>query len=327
MILRHSHKDIFSINEIYRRMNDQTGDSPIPLDMGDENGQNEAGFLERLNPFRKKHNGENSVRDTLEELLDEREEQKSPLAAEETQLLKNIFGLSERTVEDVCVPRSDICAVSVNASLDEVVSLMTLEGHSRLPVYGEDLDDPLGMVHIKDVIAWQKDPGSFSLASICRKALYVAPSARVLELLLEMRMKRCHMALVVDEYGGTDGLVTIEDLVEEIVGEIEDEHDSPEGSMFVEDGEGRIDADARWELEDFEEKFAPFLTEEEREDIDTFGGLIFYITGRVPIRGEVVTHPSSGLEFEILEADTRRIHRLLLLNPHVLFKTENMDIP
>ncbi len=295
-------------------MNDLNGDSTPPQsDAGPEQNQDEAGLLERLNPFRKKSNGDNSVRETLEELLDEREEQAAPLEAEEAQILKNIFGLRERTIEDVCVPRSDICAVSVDSSLKKVVKAMTNEGHSRLPVYGEDLDDPIGMVHIKDVINWQSKEGAFNLASICRKVLYVSPSARVLELLLEMRTKRVHMALMVDEFGGTDGLVTIEDLVEEIVGEIEDEHDRPEGDLHVERADGKIDADARWELEDVEDQIGAFLTDEEREDIDTLGGLVFSITGHVPIRGEVVIH-SSGLEFEILEADPRRIHRLRIQN-------------
>jgi len=286
----------------------------MPREAGPENGTNEPGLLERLNPFRKKSNGDNSVRDTLEELLEEREEQEIPLEAEEAQLLKNILGLRERTIEDVCVPRSDICAIGVDATLEEVVGLMTKEGHSRIPVYGEDLDDPVGMVHIKDVIAWQNQSTPFNLAKLCRKVLFVSPSARVLELLLEMRTKRVHMALMVDEYGGTDGLVTIEDLVEEIVGEIEDEHDRPEGPMFVERADGKIDADARWEIEDVEEKIGTFLEETEREDIDTLGGLVFSITGHVPIRGEIIRHGPSGLEFEILEADPRRIHRLRIQN-------------
>ncbi|WP_417819410.1 hemolysin family protein [Terasakiella sp.] len=290
----------------------------MPREAGPENGTNEPGLLERLNPFRKKSNGDNSVRDTLEELLEEREEQEIPLEAEEAQLLKNILGLRERTIEDVCVPRSDICAIGVDASLEEVVGLMTKEGHSRIPVYGEDLDDPVGMVHIKDVIAWQNQSTPFNLAKLCRKVLFVSPSARVLELLLEMRTKRVHMALMVDEYGGTDGLVTIEDLVEEIVGEIEDEHDRPEGPMFVERADGKIDADARWEIEDVEEKIGIFLEETEREDIDTLGGLVFSITGHVPIRGEIIRHAPSGLEFEILEADPRRIHRLRIQNLSVL---------
>ncbi len=299
-------------------MNDPKGDSSPPQIEGPITEHEEAGILGRLNPFRRKNNGDTSVRDTLEELLEEREEQEIPLEAEEAQLLKNIFGLRERTIEDVCVPRSDISAIAVDSSLDEVVALMTKEGHSRVPVYGENLDDPIGMVHIKDVVAWQNKDAPFNLATICRKVLYVSPSARVLELLLEMRTKRVHMALMVDEFGGTDGLVTIEDLVEEIVGEIEDEHDRPEGAMFVERPDGSIDADARWELDDMEEKIGTFLEEQEREDIDTLGGLVFSITGHVPIRGEIVTHSFSGLEFEILEADPRRIHRLRIQNINFL---------
>jgi len=292
-------------------MTDHPSDSSPPRQAGHPNPQ--TGFFSKLNPFRKK-NGDSSVRDTLEELLEEREEDHSPLEAEETQLLKNILGLRERTVEDVSVPRSDICAVSVDEPLEEVIALMTKEGHSRIPVYGEDLDDPLGMVHIKDVISWQTKPDYASLASICRRLLYVAPSARVLDLLLEMRTHRVHMALVVDEYGGTDGLVTIEDLVEEIVGEIDDEHDRPEGPIYLERSDGKIDADARWFLADFEEQCGSYFDDEDREDIDTLGGLVFSITGHVPIRGELVKHDESGLEFEILEADPRRIHRLRIHN-------------
>ena len=295
-------------------MNDQQSDSIEPPSVGHESPDQEAGLLSRLNPFRKRNNGDNSVRDTLEELIEEREEQEIPLEAEEAQLLKNIFGLSERTIEDVCVPRSDICAVAVDTSVNKVVKIMTKEGHSRLPVYGEDLDDPIGMVHIKDVLAFKQKDKPFNLAEVCRKVLFVSPSARVLELLLEMRTKRVHMALMVDEFGGTDGLVTIEDLVEEIVGEIEDEHDRPEGDMFIQHHDGKIDADARWELEDFMEITGVALDEEDQEDIDTIGGLVFFLAGHVPIRGEVVIHKKTGLEFEILEADPRRIHRLRIQN-------------
>lgn len=303
-------------------MNDQSGDSSQPLKGGHKQNSAvaEEGFLKRMNPFRKKVTPDRMVRDTIEELLVDREEYEVPLGPEETKLLKNIFGLRERTIEDVCVPRSDICAIPVDAPIDEIVELMTREGHSRLPVYGEDLDDPLGMVHIKDILAWQKTDAPFNLAKVCRKVLFVSPSARVLELLLEMRTKRVHMALMVDEYGGTDGLVSIEDLVEEIVGEIEDEHDRPEGALYVGRSDGSIDADARWELEDCEEKVGAFLNEEERENIDTLGGLVFSITGHVPVRGEIVRHEESGLEFEILDADPRRIHRLRIQNLSILHK-------
>jgi len=194
--------------------------------------------------------------------------------------------------------------------------MMTRLGHSRIPVYRETLDDAIGMVHIKDVLAWRGEEESFELAKIVRRVLFVAPSMRVLELLLEMRVKRSHMALVVDEFGGVDGLVTIEDLVEEIVGEIEDEHDHDREPNLVRRPDGAIDADARAEIERLESEFGPILSEDEREDIDTLGGLVFSLAGRVPIRGELIRHPS-GVEFEVLEADPRRIRRLRVRGPEI----------
>jgi CBS domain containing-hemolysin-like protein len=193
--------------------------------------------------------------------------------------------------------------------LPEVIELMTKMGHSRLPVYRETLDDAIGMVHIKDVLAWRGEDAAFRLAKIMRRVLFVAPSMEVLELLLEMRAKRSHMALVVDEFGGVDGLLTIEDVVEEIVGEIEDEHDRDLEPNLVLRADGTIDVDARAPVEVLEEKFGHKLSDEEREEIDTLGGLVVSLAGRVPIRGELIAHPS-GVEFEVLEADPRRIRRL-----------------
>lgn len=296
-------------------MTEQSSDSPMPPEGGHEDEfYGEPGLLKRLNPFRKKSNGDVRMRDTLEDLLEDREEMTAPLGAEEAELVRNVLGLRERTVEDVCVPRSDIIAVSADTPLEEIVETMTREGHSRLPVYGENLDDPIGMVHIKDIVSYLHNEKPFNLTKLCRKVLYVSPSARVLELLLEMRTKRTHMALVVDEYGGTDGLLSIEDLVEEIVGEIEDEHDRPEGNMYTLTSDGRIDADARWDVYEFQNITGVELDEEETLDIDTLGGLVFFIAGHVPVRGEVVTHQASGMEFEILEADPRRIHKLRIQN-------------
>ena len=186
---------------------------------------------------------------------------------------------------------------------------MTREGHSRLPVYRDNLDDALGMVHIKDVLAWRGEAKDFGLSRILRQALFVSPSMRVLELLLEMRVKRVHLALVVDEFGGIDGLVTIEDLVEEIVGEIEDEHDVADEPELMLDADGNLDADARAPIEALEALAGSVFSEEEREDIDTLGGLVFSLAGRVPIRGELIRH-ASGLEFEIVDADPRRVKRL-----------------
>jgi len=180
-----------------------------------------------------------------------------------------------------------------------------------MPVFRGALDDAIGMIHIKDVLAWHGRDSEFSLRDIVRKVLFVPPSMQVLELLLEMRATRCHMALVVDEYGGIDGLVTIEDLVEEIVGEIEDEHDRTEEPIMADDPNGTLIADARVTIEMLEERLGVLASDEEREDFDTLGGLVFSLAGRVPIRGELISHPS-GLEFEILDADPRRIKRLRL---------------
>ena len=177
----------------------------------------------------------------------------------------------------------------------------------------EALEDVAGMVHIKDVLAWIGNRNVFKLSKLLRKVLFVAPSMRVLDLLLEMRLTRVHMALVVDEYGGIDGLVTIEDLVEEIVGEIEDEHEKEEGPVMIERPDGSIEASARTTIEDFEARFGEVVTPEEREENDTLGGLVFSLAGRVPLRGEVIRH-AGGLEFEVLDADPRRVRRLIIRN-------------
>lgn len=207
------------------------------------------------------------------------------------------------------VPRADIVAVESHASFDEVTALMIETGHSRLPVYRETLDDAVGMVHIKDMLAWRGREKDFHLSKLVRRVLFVAPSMEVLHLLLEMRANRTHMALVVDEFGGVDGIVTIEDLVEEIVGDIADEHDKPDEPTIEKHDDGAFDVDARAPLEDLEEYTAGMLSEEEREEVDTLGGLVVSLAGRVPIRGELIRHPS-GLEFEVLEADPRRIKRV-----------------
>ncbi len=261
---------------------------------------------------RRNGNGEDSVRDALDELIDERDDAEAPITDEERLLLTNILDLRDRTVHDVMVPLVDIVAIEFATSFDRVVELITAEGHSRLPVYRDSLDNAAGFIHAKDVLGWRRDPSEFTPAKILRKVLFVAPSMQVLELLLEMRVTRAHMALVVDEYGGVDGLVTIEDLVEEIVGEIEDEHDRGEEPALVRGEDGSYIADARVSIETLEETFGSVVSEEEREDSDTVGGLVFALVGRVPIRGELIPHPS-GFEFEILEADPRRIRKMRIL--------------
>jgi len=256
-------------------------------------------------------NGDSALRDTFEELIEEHEERVASIDPGERALIENILNLGGLTARDVMVPRVDIGAVEVNTSLLDLVGLINTQAHSRLPVYRETLDDVIGMVHIKDVLPEMGKESGFSLRRILRKILFVAPTMPVLDLLLQMQMTQLHMALVVDEYGGIDGLITIEDLVEQIVGEIKDEHDADQGPQLVRNTPGSVIADARVPIEQFEEQVGAILTNEEREeDIDTLGGLLFTLTGRIPSRGELVVHKPSGVEFEILDADPRRIKRL-----------------
>ncbi|TCS65051.1 hemolysin family protein [Varunaivibrio sulfuroxidans] len=256
--------------------------------------------------------GEHGVRETLEELIDRHEDSAQPMGDDERALFSNILQARGLDVEDVMIPRADIVAIESEARVHDVIAAVARHGHSRYPVYRANLDDVIGMVHIKDVLTRGGDgcaDEDAAIGDLLRKVLFVAPSMQVLELLLEMRVKRCHLALVVDEYGGIDGLVTIEDLVEVIVGEIEDEHDREEAPPLLKRADGAIDASARVDIEALEEAIGPFVDEDEREDFDTLGGLVFSLAGRVPIRGEILRH-RAGVEFEILDADPRRIKRV-----------------
>ncbi|MGF1595161.1 MAG: hemolysin family protein [Kiloniellaceae bacterium] len=287
-------------------------------------GQSGGGLWQRLRDLIKTRHDEAQLRETLEEIIDEikdvdREEVgAAPISSDERVMLSNILRLRHLTAYDVMVPRADIVAVDLDTPIDELIDVMSAAGHSRLPVYRDTLDEVVGIVHIKDVLhslRERKEGDSFDLVDLVRRILVVAPSMRVLDLLLEMRLSRVHMALVVDEFGGIDGLVTIEDLVEEIVGEIEDEHDVAVGPKLIERPDGNLIADARTTIEEFEERVGPVLSDEEREeDIDTLGGLLFSLAGRVPDRGELVEHPPSGITFEVLEADPRRVKRLRVRN-------------
>ncbi len=275
------------------------------------NGCRKSGFSGWLRSVFGMKSSENSLRESLDELIEERDDGESRIDESERALIGNVLELHNRTINDVMVPRADIIAVDAKMCLEDTIDVMTEKGHSRLPIYGESLDDVSGMVHIKDLAARRDDLATFSLEKVQRGLLFVSPSMRVLELLLEMRAARSHMAIVVDEYGGVDGLVTIEDLVEEIVGEIEDEHDRTDEPDFIQRDDGVYEADARVEIEVLEQAFGEFLSDDEREDVDTLGGLVFAAAGHVPIRGELVTHPS-GFEFQVLDADPRRIKRVRL---------------
>ncbi len=262
-------------------------------------------------------NGDSALRETIEEIIEEIEEGENehegatPITDDERVMLVNILKQRHLTAYDVMVPRADIVAVEAGFGLEKLLKTMGKAGHSRLPVYRGTLDDVVGLIHIKDVLPKAGKPQSFKLEAMTRKVLFVAPSMRVLDLLLEMRQTRVHMALVVDEFGGIDGLITIEDLVEEIVGEIEDEHDTDDGPKLLPRPDGSLVADGRTMIEEFEERVGPVLSEEEREeDIDTLGGLVAALAGRVPTRGELLVHPPSGISFEVIEADPRRVKRL-----------------
>ena len=263
---------------------------------------------------------EESLRDQLEEAIDRHEDDPGPdakgdLTPLERQMVRNLLHFGERDAGDVGVPRADIIAVEENTTFAHLVQIFAEAGHSRLPVYRGQLDTIIGLVHIKDVfniLATGADHPT-SIAGLIREPLYVPMSRGALDLLADMRQRHVHLAIVLDEYSGTEGLVTIEDLIEEIVGEIEDEHDEAPSALLVPIDGGAWDADARAELEDAAELIDPRLGEAE-SDVDTLGGLAAVLAGHVPHVGECVDHPS-GWKFEVLDSDERRIHRLRLHPP------------
>ncbi|WP_428407168.1 hemolysin family protein [Hyphococcus sp.] len=230
------------------------------------------------------------------------------------EMIERVVAFDQKKVFDVMAPRADIAAVDIDTPLQELIRLFSDAGHSRMPIYRGDLDDPVGMVHIKDVIGLIADdakplPSNGPiLKALRRDVLYVPPSMRVTDLLLRMQASRIHMALVIDEYGGTDGLVTIEDLVEEIVGEINDEHDDEDEVVIMALPSGGWEVDARMELADFEEETGLHLDTED-DEIDTVGGYAVSLAGRVPQRGEVLVAPN-GFDFEVTEGDARKVRKL-----------------
>lgn len=230
-------------------------------------------------------------------------------SAEQHALMKqNIMQLHDRTVADVMTPRADIVAVELNTPLQNLLTVIVNNPFSRLPVYRKELDDMLGFIHIKDILDSLVTEAQFDLGRLIRETLVVVPSMPVLDLILQMRQERVHMAMVIDEYGGIDGLVTIEDLLEQIVGDIEDERDHAPPQM-IELSPGVWMADARIMIEDFQKTVGITLLEEEVDEVDTLGGLVVYLADRVPRRGEIITH-DAGFAFDVLEADTRRVKRL-----------------
>jgi len=268
---------------------------------------------------------EPTLRDQIAEAIEEHEEQdhgapaKGDLSVAERQMLRNLLDFGERTAGDIGVTRGDIIAVEDTIAFDDLVKVFADAGHSRLPVYRDSLDEVVGMIHIKDVfcILATGKPAPASIEGLIRQPRYVPESMGVLDLLAEMRATRTHLAIVLDEYSGTEGLITIEDIVEEIVGDIEDEHDDAPTAMLIPLDGGAWDADARAELDEVAEVIDPRLADIE-EDVDTLGGLASVLAGHVPQVGETVLH-ASGWRLEVTAADARRVERLRLHPP------EDMD--
>jgi CBS domain containing-hemolysin-like protein len=282
-----------------------------------------------------------TLRDTIEGALKAEATAADAFSAEEREMLSRLLRFGALRVADLMVPRADIIALDESAAVQELLKKFVEAGVSRIPLFHDTLDDPRGMVHIKDLLSWlataagTQEAGrsesarmpaamrrdalagcgidleqSIASAKVRRPVLYVPPSMPAMNLLIRMQSTRIHLALVVDEYGGTDGLVSIEDLVEQIVGEIEDEHDELEAAHISEDAKLGLVASARTPVKELEARLGvKLLKPEEEEDIDTLGGLVFAMLGRVPARGELVRHPA-GLEFEVLDADPRRVKKL-----------------
>ena len=250
-----------------------------------------------------------SLKENLETVLDTVKKDDENISKQERLMLLNVLKMDQIRSTDIMIPRADIGAVEVNDSFEKVLEVFIKESHSRVPVYEKNLDNIIGMIHIKDLVKYQNE-GNFEegfLKKIKREVIEIPPSMPVLDLLMKMQLTRLHMGIVIDEYGGTDGLVTIEDVIEEITGEIEDEHDEQHMPMLIKTSPNSYEASARVEIEEFEKlSKINFLKDYNNEDVDTLGGLVVAIAGRVPQRGEIIKH-ESGLTFEINDADPRRI--------------------
>lgn len=256
-----------------------------------------------------------TLRETIEEYVDDDsfDVKETSMSVHEKTLISNILELRDMCAADIMVPRADIIAINQDTTQEELFFLLSERQYSRLPVYKDTLDNVIGSIHVKDIMATLALGKSLDIQALTRDVPIVSPSIKMLDLLLQMRITRKHMVMVVDEFGGIDGLITIGDVIESIVGEIDDEHDPDDHTEIVVDTDGTVTADARVDLEEFEEIFGKILSKEERHENDTLGGLVFSLAERVPARGEVITH-KSGMTFEIIEADPRRVKRLHIRN-------------
>ena len=258
-----------------------------------------------------------NFKEAIEDLIEEQEIVDDKLDDGTKKIFSNVIDIRNKCIEDIMVPRADIVAIPETVSFDELMNTMSKSKHSRIPTFSDNLDKITGMVHIRDFLSSIKDIErkeikKKNVKEISRKILFSSPSMKILDLLLKMRSEKIHMAVVVDEFGGTDGLVTIEDLVEEIVGEIEDEHDMVQRLFFKKLTRNSFEVSARMLIEDFEKKIKKKFVTKDAEKIDTLGGLVFSISERVPERGEVIEYFDNNVEFKVIEADTRKIKKLIV---------------
>ena len=267
--------------------------------------------------FFKKNTENNNLKQSIETVLDNDLKGTEGISKHERLMLLNILKIDGIRSSDIMIPRADIGAVELNDSFEKVLEVFIKEAHSRVPIYEKNLDNIVGMIHIKDLVNYQnqKKTETNFLQNLKREILEIPPSMPVLDLLLKMQLTRLHMGIVIDEYGCTDGLVTIEDVIEEITGEIEDEHDEKNLPMLIKSSVNTFEASARIEIDELQKVTnVEFLNSYDNDDVDTLGGLIFSITGRVPQRGEIIKH-SSGTTFEIKDADPMKIKSVKVTTP------------
>ena len=256
---------------------------------------------------------ESSLRETIEEYIEEASVENAQIDIHEKSLISNILNLQDMVVTDVMIPRADIFSIDIDISQEELLKILSEKQYSRIPVHRGNLDDIVGSIHIKDILATLAKGEKVIIKKLIREMQIVSPAMPVLDLLLMIQQSKKHIAMVIDEYGGIDGLVTIGNIIESIIGEINDEHDKLTQPNIIKKSDGSYVADGRLDIEVFEKTLDVKISDEEREDVETVGGLLFFITGRIPGRGEIIKHKNLGLKFYILDADPRKVHKVRIV--------------
>ncbi len=285
------------------------GNAPVK-----DTSAHEVGIFKKIiSIFRPK--SDPTLRETIEEFIEGEncENKETSFSDHEKALLSNVLELHEMKAIDVMIPRADIVGISHNITQKELLELLAEKQFSRFPVYKDTLDNIIGAIHIKDILAYIARNEKIIIDKLVRDIPVISPSMNVLDLLLQMRITRKHLVLVVDEFGGIDGLITLADLIESIVGEIDDEYGNEDQATLLPQNDGTVIADARVGLDELEEYYGSILSEEELQESETLGGLVFFLAGRVPVRGEVIKH-QSGMMFEVIEADPRRVKKICIRN-------------